>query len=124
MNGPFPAGRSDNSIFKSEGLKAKLEATSKRGIADGGYPGHPRLLSTPNNHDAKPVNLFKSRALRRHEKFNGMIKQFDCLKGRFRHSAERFAQCVEAVAVVCQYKLEMGDPLFDVLIEAVVNAKQ
>ena len=119
MNGPFKAGRSDNSIFKKEGLLTQLEKTGKRGIADGGYPGHPKVLSTPNNHDSKPVKVFKSRALKRHEKFNGLIKHFDCLKGRFRHSAERFQQCLEAVCVICQYKIERTHPLFDVLIEAV-----
>lgn len=123
MNGPFKAGRSDNSIFQKEGLKQKLSATGKRGIADGGYPGSPTLLSTPNHHDAKSVKMFKSRALKRHEKFNGMIKTFDCLKGRFRHSVGRFEQCMESVCVICQYKVEMGEPLYDVLIESVVNAK-
>jgi hypothetical protein len=37
MTGPFPAGNSDNKVFKQEGLKAKLIETKKRGTADGGY---------------------------------------------------------------------------------------
>lgn len=82
MNGPFKAGRSDNSLFQKEGLKDKPSTSGKRGIADGGCPGTPSVLSTPNNHDSRPVKLFKSRALKRHEKFNGMIKHFDCLKGQ------------------------------------------
>lgn len=119
MNGPFKAGPSDSKIFQEKGLKDQLSQNGNVGIADGGYPGHPNVLSTPNYH---AVKLFKSRALKRHEKFNGMIKQFDCLKGRFRHSADRLQTCVEAACVVCQYKMEMGDPLYDILIEAVVNA--
>ena len=86
MNGSFPAGRSDGSIFQKEGLKDLLEAKGKRAIGDGGYTGYPAVMSTPNKHDSKAVKLFKSRALKHQEKFNGMIKTFDCLKGRFRHS--------------------------------------
>ena len=117
MNGPFPAGESDNKTFKKRGLKAKLESLKKRGIADGGYPGHPTLLSTPNNHDSKQVKKFKSRALKRHETFNGMTKRFDCLNGRFRHSVDRFGSCFEAVCVICQYILENGEPLYDIMIK-------
>lgn len=122
MSGPHPAGRSDNSIFQKEGLMAKLVASGKRVIGDGGYPGHAKAISTPNKHDGKAVKLFKSRALKRHEKFNGMIKHFDCLKGRFRHSVDRFAECMEAVCVICQYKCEMGDQLYNVLVQVVVDA--
>jgi hypothetical protein len=68
MNGPFKAGEADNRTFKIRGLKQKLQEMNKRGIADGGYPGNPTLLSTPNNHDSKPAKLFKSRALKRHER--------------------------------------------------------
>jgi len=121
MNGPFPAGESDNKTFKTRGLMKKLEETGKRGIADGGYPGHPQLLSTPNNHDSKAVKKFKSRALKRHEKFNGMTKTFGCLSGRFRHSIDRFTHCFEAVCVICQYQLENGEPLYDIMIEELLK---
>jgi len=117
MNGPYPAGDSDLRIFKRKGLKEKLTEANKRGIADSGYPGYPTLLSTPNSHDSKEVKRFKSRALKRHENFNGMTKTFDCLSGRFRHGSKRFATCFEAVCVVCQYQLENGHPLYDVLID-------
>lgn len=119
MNGPFPAGESDNRVFIRYGLRKKLKQLKKRGIADGGYPGHPLYLSTPNHLDSKDVKKFKSRALKRHETFNGMTKNFDCLSGRFRHSIDRFATCFEAVCVICQYQLELGDPLYNILIEGV-----
>lgn len=121
MNGPFRAGESDNRIFKRYGLKAKLNATGKRGIGDGGYTGHPKLLSTPNYHDSEAVKLFKSRALKRHETFNGMTKNFDCLSGRFRHNQDKFALCFEAVCVICQYQCELTDPLYDIIIEGMVD---
>jgi hypothetical protein len=94
MNGPFPAGLNDQTVFqKPEGLKAKLAATGKRAIGDGGYNGHPNQINAPNAHDSKAVKRFKGRALKRHEKFNGYTKNFGCLKGRFRHSVDRFACC-------------------------------
>jgi hypothetical protein len=117
MNGPFKAGRNDVLIFKEEGLKAKLRRCGKRAIGDGGYSGHPREISTPNSHDSKAVFKFKSRALKRHEKFNGMTKNFDCLSGKFRHSVDRFKNCFEAVCVIAQYQLENNRPLYDVLID-------
>jgi hypothetical protein len=117
MKGPTKAGGNDLQVFLEEGLKAKLKATGKKGIGDGGYRGHPGEMSTPNSHDSKEANKFKSRASKRHEKFNGMTKNFDCLSGRFRHSVDRFKSCFEAVCVICQYQMENGSPLYDILIE-------
>jgi hypothetical protein len=117
MQGPTKAGGNDLQVFLQEGLEAKLKATGKKGIGDGGYRGHPGEMSTPNSHDSKEANKFKSRALKRHEKFNGLTKIFDCLSGHFRHSVDRFKNCFEAVCVICQYQMENGSPLYDILIE-------
>jgi hypothetical protein len=117
MNGPFKAGMNDVITFTEKGLKAKLKACGKKGIGDGGYAGHPEQISTPNSHDSKQVFKFKSRALKRHEKFNGLTKNFDCLNGRFRHSVDRFKNCFEAICVIAQYQMENNRPLFDVLID-------
>ena len=119
MNGPFKAGTSDKKIFKEGGLKQRLEQFGKRGIGDGGYTGFPMLLSTPNAHDSDAVKLFKSRALKRHEKLNGHIKTFASMSGRFRHGVPRFKCCFEAVCVICQYRMEMGSDLYDVYVEHV-----
>lgn len=117
MNGPFRAGLNDVTIFTKKGLKAKLQACGKKAIGDGGYSGHTQQMSTPNSHDSKQVFKFKSRALKRHEKFNGMLKTFDCLSGRFRHGVDRFKNCFEAVCVIAQYQMENNRPLYDVLID-------
>lgn len=119
LNGPFKAGRGDREIFREEGLLAELRKTKKKAIADGGYYAEDLfdVVSTPNNVDEPIVRKFKRRALRRHERFNGMMKEFDCLDERFRHNPARFADCFEAVAVICQYRLEHGSPLFNILIE-------
>ena len=66
--------------------------------------------------------MFKSRALKRHESFNDLIKTFECTSGRVRHSKEKFAIAFEAVCVLCQCKIELEVPLFDVLVEAVIDA--
>jgi hypothetical protein len=114
MNGPFDAGNNDAQIFTERGLLDKLKSTKKRGIADGGYRGFSRYVSTPNSHDSDEVKIFKRRARQRNEKYNGMLKTFDCLSNRFRHSKERLQSCVEAVAVITEYKMEFGEPLFDI----------
>ena len=119
MNGPHKAGKNDGWVLQNNGLLEKLRQVNKKAIGDLGYRGSQDAVSVPNPYDSRPVKVFKSRACLRHETFNGIIKEFDCLKGRFRHSTTKFAVCFEAVCVLCQYKLEYDRPLFDVLVEDV-----
>lgn len=121
MNGPYPAGENDGSVFKNHGLKDKLRSINKKAIGDLGYAGHYNEISIPNASDYSFVKLFKSRALKRHETFNGMIKRFHSMDGRFRHSIDRFKSCFEAIAVICQYKIESDQPLFDILVDNVLD---
>jgi hypothetical protein len=90
LNGPFPAGTNDVKTFSRHGLKQKLLDASKKAIGDKGYVGHPEAVSTYNVHDSRGVTKFKSRALKRHETYNGLTKRFDCLSTRFRHGPDRF----------------------------------
>jgi hypothetical protein len=123
MNGPYLAGTNDITIFRKEnGLKDRLEQLGKKAIGDFGYRAEPNYVSFPNSHDSKPVAMFKSRACKRHENFNGMLKDFDSLAGRFRHDEDKLKLAFEAVAVLCQYKLENELPLYHVLVQAVVDA--
>lgn len=125
MNGPFRAGLNDKAVFAQPGgLKAKLRAMGKKGIGDNGYTGHHEQVSTPNSHDSKEVALFKSRALKRHEKFNGLIKNFGCFQGRFHHNRARFKIAFEAVCVICQYQIESDKYLFDVLIDGMIDDEE
>jgi hypothetical protein len=121
MNGPFKSDKSDSSIFRDKGLKEKLRSIGKKAIGDRVYNGHKKECSTYNAHDCHGVRKFKSRALERHENFNNMTKRFGCLSGRFRHGVEQFASCFEAICVICQYQLEDDMPLFDVLIEDIME---
>ena len=120
MNGPFKAGRNDLNIFIEEGLEARLLHLKKKAIGDGIYKGHDKAVSFPNKHDSYGVKKFKSRALHRHEDFNGMTKTFRILSGRFRHGVGKIARAFESVAVICQYKIEADEPLYDVLVEDIV----
>jgi len=114
FNGPFKAGTfNDIKMFTDGGLKAKLQATKKMVIADHGYTGYPTLVSTSNSQDSKEVSKFKVRARQRHEKYNGKLKEFQCLDDRFRHKGKLQA-CFEAVNVIVAYKMEMGEPLYDI----------
>jgi hypothetical protein len=119
LNGPFRAGRGDRELFHNEGLLEMLRNIKWKAIGDGGYHAEDLfdVLSTPNAIDQPLVKKFKGRALHQHEKFNGMMKEFDCLSEQFCHSPHQFADCFEAVAVICQYKLEHGMPLFNILVE-------
>lgn len=121
MNGPFKAGANDMKIFKDKGLSDELARRGQKAIGDGGYSGRPGVVSTPNAYDNKGAKLFKSRALKRHENFNGMTKVFEILSGRFRHSTTKFKCSFEAVCVLCQYKIENETPLYDILIQDVVD---
>lgn len=120
MNGPFKAGRNDLNIFIEEGLEQRLLLLGKKAIGDGIYQGHNKAVSFPNRCDSYGVAKFKSRALKRHESFNGMIKNFRILSDCFRHRVDKIALAFESVAVICQYKIEREEPLYDVLIEDVV----
>ena len=121
MNGPFKAGRNDLNIFTGEGLEERLRILGKKSLGDGGYAGHHKTVSSPNAHDSYQVKRFKSRGLKRQEDFNGMTKVFKILSGRFRHPLHKFPVAFEAVCVICQYKIESDEPLYDILVEDLLN---
>ena len=116
MNGSFPAGPNDKANFMREhGLRDKLATIGKKAVGDKGYTGFPDQCSTFNAFDDPAVQEFKSRAQMRHEQFNGMLKEFSTLADQFRHEQDKFEVCFEAAAVICQYRLENGEPLYDIL---------
>ncbi|CAB9515385.1 unknown protein [Seminavis robusta] len=116
INGPFKAGTNDIKMFTSEGgLADKHRETGQRVIADHGYKGHDDVISRPNSLDSAKVSKFKNRARSRHEAVNGLLKHFKCTdSSSFRHGIEKFSICFEASAVVTQYQMELGEPLFEI----------
>jgi DDE superfamily endonuclease len=124
INGPFPAGVPDITIFRKDGgLKSKIP-DGKCGTADRGYIGEPKLR-TPNPRDTQPAKHFKKRSQARHETFNSRLKNFKILSTRFRHRHTPFGKApischdnhraaFEAVCVLLQYDMENGHPLLPV----------
>ncbi|CAJ1956085.1 unnamed protein product [Cylindrotheca closterium] len=121
MRGPFPAGTNDITIFREKGLLDELKKRKQSAIGDRGYNGEPKHMSTYNAHDNAGVRLFKSRALKRHENFNSLLKQNKILDTRFRHNEDRFASAFEACCVLAQYRITREMSLYDILIEDVVD---
>lgn len=116
LNGPFKAGTNDIQMLTCEdGLCDLLRHQQKRLIADSGYRGYDDIISRANSMDSPAVSKFKNRARCRHESVNGLIKQFKSVDNAgFRHGIEKFAICFDAVAVITQYRMELGEPLFEV----------
>jgi len=119
VSGPHKPGiYNDNQIFAHFGLKDKLIACGKKALADKIYNGHPNECSTFNAVDSAVVRTFKARTQMRHEQFNGMIKEFGCLSEPFRHKPDKLEKhklCFFAATVICQYRMEHGEPLFDLM---------
>jgi DDE superfamily endonuclease len=115
INGPFPAGQNDRSVYIQAGGLQSMIPPSKKVIADKGYRcKNDKTLSTPNPFDSDILKTFKRRTRARHETFNKRIKQFGILSGCFRHKLAKH-QCVfEAICVIVQYDMDSGYKLFDV----------
>jgi len=120
--GPYPAGTHDLEVFRKE-LKAMIESkqaargTKCKVLADDGYKALEfyNLLSYRNELDPKDIAWFKDRALSRHERFNGLTKNFKTMKSIFHHDRgntngqhNRHKECLEAICVALQYELDLG----------------
>ena len=64
--------------------------------------------------DSKEFNRFKTRTSLRLETFNGGMKKFEVVNHMFCHSQDKFKDAFEAVAVIIQYQMDNGRPVFDV----------
>ena len=127
LNGPFPAGTQDRTVFSTKGLKKAVEDlqaargnTEIRIIADDGYFKEELVdtLSFRNEFDPLEIEWYKDRSLSRHETFNGRTTNFRCLVKKFHHdrSSDNTAQefpkhqaCVEAICVTIQYEFDLGE---------------
>lgn len=114
INGPFPAGESDITVFrKPDGLKEKIPP-GKKVVADKGYRGETGKISVPNKHDSLITSAYKTRARARHETFNQRIKSFKMMQEDFRHGVKKHKIAFEAVCVLVQYDIENHHPLFQI----------
>lgn len=112
INGPFKGSKNDLTIFR-EGLMA-LIPDGFLAVANKAYKGEPTKVSFPNHLDDLLIRRLKSRIRARQETFNARLKSFAVLDNPFRHKPvmEKHKACFEAVAVIVQYGIENGSPLF------------
>lgn len=114
--GPFQAGDSDLTIYRTNGgLREQMaRVQGMMAVADRGYGGE-GLLSIPNELDSGPgVKQFKRRACAQHESLNGRLKNFAVLSETFRHPNPLVSHGIafDAVCVILQYSMEGDSPLF------------
>ena len=113
INGPFPGGKSEITIFRDEGLKDMIPH-GKLLVADRGMRGEPKIISAPDLEKPKTLRNFEARARCRQETFNGRIKNFRCLRDVFEHGWDRHKIVFEAVSVIVQHQMNNGAPLYGV----------
>ena len=129
LNGPYPAGTHDKRVFRRK-LKLAIEKKQNermndfRVIADDGYINEEfnDTLAFRNEFDPSEIVWFKDRSLARHERFNGLTKNFGCMVKKFHHDRgvnpnqqpPRHKACVEMICVTIQYEMDTGlTTLFD-----------
>lgn len=112
INGPVPAGSgSDYDIFKEKLMPTmKKKVPGCKAIADSIYNKKDirDVVSTSNDLDGKDVAKFKFRACSRHEKFNGLLKNFACLSKKFHHGVNNHETAFRAVCAAVSYDIEVG----------------
>jgi DDE superfamily endonuclease len=114
MDGPFPASTSDITIFRREGGLGDQIGKGKRAIGDSAFGGEPYKVAISHPGESEEVNKYKGTVKARHEVFNGRLKSFSILATEFRHNVKEHQAGFESVAVMVQYDMDTGHPLFDI----------
>jgi hypothetical protein len=117
VNGPFPGGRHDLTIFREDGLKDRMPE-GKIGCLDRGYqtsrPDEVNMLATPQIGDDPELHKFMSRVRCRTETVMGRLKNFNVLSETFHHGPEKHECAFKACAVIVQYQIDHGAYLYEV----------
>jgi len=115
ISGPHRGGVGDKTILELSGVLENLKE-GKLAVCDKGYidKKYADKLSWPNPHDAPDLNEYKSRIRMRGETVNGRMKFFKILRECFRHDLEHHRDVYTAVAVMVQYQMDNGAPIFAV----------
>jgi hypothetical protein len=119
INGPFICGMHDLTVFR-QGLKDVMRGwRGKMLIGDKAYkpgdafPDEFGMFAPPSRLDSVLYARWKSRARCRHETFNGRLKNFQILSETFRGTdLRKHMAAFEAVAVIVQYQMDNGSPVF------------
>ena len=106
----------NNSTLVGGGLRDKIPE-GKVVVCDRVYTDKKRNdnadLALPCIGDRNDLLVFKSRLRARHESLNGRLKDFGILADTFRHGSNKHVIAFEAVAVLVQYAMDHGHPIFD-----------
>lgn len=117
VNGPFPGGRHDMTIFREHGLKDRMPE-GKMAVLDRGYRTSRKdevgMVATPQLGDDPETHKFMSRVRMRTETVMGRLKQFKCLSETWRHGEQKHEWAFKACAVIVQYQIDHGAFLYDV----------
>lgn len=119
IEGPFRGGKPDLDMFRESGLMQKLIENEKVCIADRGFrskiPREQDCFALPDYMDAgKELYKMKSRARLRQETWNGRLKHFGVLSQTFIHGFNKHGIVLRAVAVLVQYQMDNGSPIYSV----------
>jgi hypothetical protein len=103
-------------MFRESGLMQKLEAHGKVCIADRGFRSklakERKHFALPDFMDSKQLSNFKSRARCRQESYNRRLKHFECLSITFTNGFVKHGIAMRAVAVMVQYQMDNGSPIY------------
>lgn len=118
IEGPFRGAKHDLDIFRESGLMKKLQKNGKVCIADRGFisrkAAEKKHFATPDYMDSTELSNFKSRSRLRQETYNRRLKHFGCLSNTWRFGFAKHGIALRAVAVVVQYQMDNGSPIFAV----------
>lgn len=108
--GPTQPGKHNDLVVFRQKLLPEIEklGNGRKVFADGIYSAEPDFVSTKNDLDPPEIKLFKNRMGARHENFNGLLKQWNCLRHKFGHGLELQGICFRAVCVIAMCQLECG----------------
>jgi hypothetical protein len=117
IEGPFIGGKNDLDMFRDSGLMQKMKDNGKVCIADRGFRCSKKIeehkhFAFPDNMDSKALSNFKSRARCRQESYNRRLKHFECLSTTFKNGFEKHGIALRAVAVMVQYQMDNGSPIY------------
>jgi len=122
FNNTFKASASESKVFnggrkkdkdKDPNALANKIPEGKKVLGDSALRSS-KKASTRKTGNSHKMKHFRSRAQGRQETLFKRFKTFGILEQRFRHGYELHKMVLDAVAVIVQYDMENGHPLFDV----------
>jgi len=122
IDGPKPASSSERATFEGglkndknkdpNALAAKIPV-DKRAVADSALRTCQKA-TTRMPGQQKELKDFIKRATARQENVFKRFKQFNILRSEFRHGFDMHKDVLDAIAVITQYDMDLGNPLFNV----------